>query len=634
MQTADVQSPAPRVDQGGRLAGRVPWAGLLVFVAVASLASGQGGYFPVAWGWLGLGCAWVGALGLVLRSEIEVSKLELAMVGGMGCVTAWTAASMLWTSSTTSTVLELERALAYMALVGALAVASRRSSALELLVGAWGGITITALYSLATHLMPERFGVYQDEIQTGRLFQPLGYWNALGIFAVMGIMLALGLVDRPGNLLLRAAAGASLAPLAATTYFTFSRGAWVSAGVAVVVVAALTPHRLRYALSVLVAAPIPAIAVAYMARLPALTAKIAVPAQVEHPGSHAALEAGVAAALTAAVVVVLAIAQQRVRVGAAARRWFSIALIGVAVVLAVAGLVRVGSPVSAAHNAYRQLAEPPPAPNDLNNRLLSLSLSGRNYLWRKALSQFSEHPVAGGGAGTYAQYWLAHRSQPDFVVDAHSLYLETLGEEGLIGLAALLLLLTPALVGAVRLRREPCVPIAAGAYVAFLVHAAVDWDWEVTAVTTVGLVAGMAILVHARRAGGMRLSTSVRVWGAVGFVVIGTLAVLGLISNRALSDGNSALGRGDGRAALADARQARRFAPWSDLPEILAGRAQLRLGNRAAAIGAFRTATRRDPSDWVPWQYLWETTTGAQRANALAELLKRDPQYDRVNQRP
>jgi hypothetical protein len=125
-----------------------------------------------------------------------------------------------------------------------------------------------------------------------------------------------------------------------------------------------------------------------------------------------------------------------------------------------------------------------------------------------------------------------------------------------------------------------------------------------------------------------------RVGVGVVFVVVGTLSVIGLVANRALSDGSSALDRGDGRAALADARLASRFAPWLDVPQILAGRAQYKLGNRAAALAAFRRAAGRDPSDWVAWQYVWEFSTGAERARALTRLLATDPLYDRVNLRP
>jgi hypothetical protein len=47
-------------------------------------------------------------------------------------------------------------------------------------------------------------------------------------------------------------------------------------------------------------------------------------------------------------------------------------------------------------------------------------------------------------------------------------------------------------------RRRPFVAAAAGAYVALLAHAAVDWDWEMPAVMVTGLVCATALLVAAR----------------------------------------------------------------------------------------------------------------------------------------
>src|SRR5436305_1855043 len=67
------------------------------------------------------------------------------------------------------------------------------------------------------------------------------------------------------------------------------------------------------------------------------------------------------------------------------------------------------------------------------------------------------------------------------------------------GLVLLLIALLTPLVAAVRARHRPTTAIAAGAYVAFLVHAGVDWDWELTAVTLTGLLCGVALLIAARR---------------------------------------------------------------------------------------------------------------------------------------
>ena len=164
----------------------------------------------------------------------------------------------------------------------------------------------------------------------------------------------------------------------------------------------------------------------------------------------------------AALVVALALAQSRVSLPRVARQVFAGVLVAVVVICCVGGVVRYGSPITRGQTLYDELTAPAPTvtvATSLNNRLLSVSLNDRQYLWHGALKEFHADPVGGGGAGTYADYWLAHRSAPDFVVNAHSLYLEVLGEEGIVGLAVLLVFLAPALVVAVRFRS-----IAGGVY--------------------------------------------------------------------------------------------------------------------------------------------------------------------------
>ena len=64
-------------------------------------------------------------------------------------------------------------------------------------------------------------------------------------------------------------------------------------------------------------------------------------------------------------------------------------------------------------------------------------------------------PVAGGGAGSFEQWWAQHASFSYFVKNAHSLYLETLGELGLVGFGILaLFVLTSVVLGARALRQR------------------------------------------------------------------------------------------------------------------------------------------------------------------------------------
>ena len=114
----------------------------------------------------------------------------------------------------------------------------------------------------------------------------------------------------------------------------------------------------------------------------------------------------------------------------------------------------------------------------------------RPWYWHVAWEEFSAAPVAGRGAGTFELAWLEEQPIPESVLDAHSLYVETLAELGLVGLGLLALALAPPLLAAFR----GASAAAAGGYVAFLFHAGVEWDWEMPAVTVAGLLCGAALL--------------------------------------------------------------------------------------------------------------------------------------------
>jgi hypothetical protein len=127
--------------------------------------------------------------------------------------------------------------------------------------------------------------------------------------------------------------------------------------------------------------------------------------------------------------------------------------------------------------------------------VLTGSTEPRASLWRVAWHQFESHAAFGSGAGTFAVAWVRSGliDTRGGALDAHSLYLETLSELGLVGLALLVVFLALPLVRPGRLGAG-LAPVAAGAYVVFLVHAALDWDWEMPAVVVAGLCCGAAAL--------------------------------------------------------------------------------------------------------------------------------------------
>ena len=126
------------------------------------------------------------------------------------------------------------------------------------------------------------------------------------------------------------------------------------------------------------------------------------------------------------------------------------------------------------------------------------SVGVRSSYWRAAISDARAHPLAGSGAGSFDDYWTRHRTVDVGVQDAHSLYLETLAELGLVGLVLLVGALVPPLIAVGATRSDPNVAIAAAGYIAFLVHAGLDWDWEMPATTLTGLACAAALLAAAR----------------------------------------------------------------------------------------------------------------------------------------
>jgi O-Antigen ligase len=129
-----------------------------------------------------------------------------------------------------------------------------------------------------------------------------------------------------------------------------------------------------------------------------------------------------------------------------------------------------------------------------------MSFGDRPAYWTVSTHDAAGHVLLGSGAGSFDDYWRDHRPIPAYVRDAHSLYLETAAELGLVGVALLLCALGAPLAAAPLVRDRSLAATAAAAYAAFLVHAGLDWDWEMPVTTVAGLACGAALLVAARRA--------------------------------------------------------------------------------------------------------------------------------------
>ena len=158
-------------------------------------------------------------------------------------------------------------------------------------------------------------------------------------------------------------------------------------------------------------------------------------------------------------------------------------------------------------------------------------LGPRIDYWTVALDQWRENLWLGSGAGTFALYWLREESQ-SAVLDAHSLYVETLAEVGPVGLTLLVVALSVPIVAAVRFREHPLAGAGAAAYAAYLVHAGLDWDWEMPAVTLAGLLCGVGLLGAGRgEAHEITLGTPDRLALALAALAVAGLAVAGGVTH-------------------------------------------------------------------------------------------------------
>ena len=621
-----VAVPAPLAADRMRAAALPFAAGVLV---VVPLAAAEGGYFESAWAWPTLTFLWVAALVLLFAPRLPAAR-EFAAPGALLAL----AALSLVLSPGALAALEAQRLLVYTAGLGALALVLERRAVSPFLGGLLAGMTLVSVYSLATRLFPDRLGTF-DAVAGYRLSEPLGYWNALAIFATLGVLLALGFAAaRTAALAGRALAASALVPLALVVYFTFSRGGWIALGIGLAAAIALDRRRVSL---ITWAAPLlawPAAAIWVASSRDALTTVDAPLALAVDQGGEVALVA-VACVLGAALTAVaLGLAETRLAIPARVVRSYAIGLAVLAVAVLLGIFVRFGAPWTIADRGWEAFSAPPPAVTDLNERLFNFSGSGRVTQWEVALDAWRDAPVLGIGAGEYESYWLENRELASKIRDAHSLYLETLSELGPLGLALLLLALGVPVYAAFKARGLPLVPAAFGAYVAYLVHAGVDWDWEMPAVTLTALFIGASIVVAARRPEDEErpMSPRLRYGLLTGTLVLAAVAFVGLVGNMALAQSADAARAGDWGESESKARRAATWAPWSPEPWQKIGEAQLARGELAAAQDSFRKAIAKDERDWELWLDLARASEGPALERALAEATRLNPLSPEVAQ--
>ena len=606
---------------------------LIVALGVAAIVvaanSSDGAYFSQSWGWVALAFLVPTTLLLIFDRVGAPGRLRKAFASLIAVLGLWIALSTIWSISPSGSAREVERVLVYVSLALALALVLRRGDGPAVAGGALAGVVAISSYGLATRLVPDRFESFDDPFNTYRLAEPLGYWNATGLLATLGVLLGLGVAAHARRSAWALAAGAALPVLVTTLYFTFSRGAWAALIIGGVAAVALDPRRLRLLWTVVVLAAPSAACIAYGSRLDALTTEDASAAAASTEGHRMAVVVVVAVLASTAAAGLGRIVANRVVPSARSRRIVDVGIAALGVAAIAVGLAVAGGPRSAWDEFESRFSTEPVAGVELNDRLFSVSGNGRAEQLRVGWNAGRDRPVLGQGAGTYEYVFYARRSAELQVIrDGHSLYMETFAELGVVGLALLGAALITPLVAAIRSRRSRFVATGCGAYASWMAASAFDWHWEMVGVTATALLVGSVGLVSAERRQSGRLLPGSRLAliGVTG--ALSVLAVWSLVGNQALFAARDAIAREEWSEARDHARRAQALLPWSHEPDLALGASAAGLGDREGALAAYRDAVEIDPRNWVAWLRLARVARGAERDAAndrVRELNPADP---------
>ncbi len=593
-------------------------AALAAFGAVVAVGGNQGAYFPTAWGPSSVGLLALIAAFLILGVATDASRADAAFALTLATLIGWIALSGIWSAIPTETLHEVQRGLVFLAGVVAILLLSRGGTHAHIAFAIAAGIVVLCGYALATRLLPATLGTF-DSTKGYRLAEPIGYWNGLGILAAIGILLLLALSLESRSNWEQAAAAVALCVVAPTLYFTYSRGAWVALLVGLMGTFAVSPRRLRSLAGLLCVAPAPVAIVLFASTLDGLTTA---GVTLDHAVSDgrtmiAALSVGILVAVAGSTAW-LAL-QKRGPVGQPTRVIAGALVLGALCISAVGAVVHEGGPSSLASRAKSAFNAPEgtAAGPRLNGRLFVLSGTGRSELWQVAREAWESSPLLGVGAGSYERYWQASDRWSHSARDAHSLYLETLTELGPLGLLLLALTLGIPVYALVSARRQPVISGALGAFIAYLVHAGIDWDWELTVVTLSALLVGCLGLIALRTGLPSRLGGTTRLVAGIVLVAAAGFVTVGYIGNDSLDRAQVALDIGNAQVAVSESRYGDRWSPWSPYPATVRGEAFLLLNQDGAARAAFLRAIDRDPRYWRAWLGLAVASNGAERAAAM-----------------
>jgi O-Antigen ligase len=578
----------------------------------AYLAVRSGGYFAGAPAIVAI----VLAIALVLRLMLAEAPFEgfgpamIWAIAGMGCFTLWTLLSTFWSHAPAQALIAFDRALMlWLALILFGSFGLSRHRLLWALRALAATITAIAILGLITRLLPHIHSI-PEGFQRDRLSYPLSYWNGLGIFVSVGILLCCGLTTRAQEQPIGKALAAAAVPILATTlYFTFSRGSIGVLVIGTIVFVALAARRELIPAALAIVPPTMVIALLCIGTHTLSTEHYAASAGVSegHRLTWELIACAVGAGVLRLASLPLDRRLQRIEISPEFRRraWI---VVGVAVAIVVVAVgVGAHGKISSGFESFAE-SKGVKDTGELQTRLTDVNNNGRIAQWRLGLDRFADEPLLGDGAGTFARSWAKEGEAGLRIIDSHSLYLGVMAELGLPGLIFLLVCLLAILIATARRISGPERVLYAGLFAAILtwaIHAGVDWDWQMPATGFFVFAAGgMAIAAPAA-------SRSTRVPRALGRTtrIALSLCALALVVSPALvaiSQGylNSAVDdfkKDDCAAASRNALDAIHALSVRPDPYQVLGFCDAYSGQDRLATAVLETAVSRDKGEWESW---------------------------------
>ena len=555
-------------------------------------------------------------------------RAAVAIVALLGGFALWTGLSATWAPSAEKAFLELARVLLYLGVFVLAAALGLAGAARRVSVGLALGIVGVTAIALLSRFFPDLIssGQLSQTIATARLSFPVDYWNGLAMLVALSLPLLLALATTARGIVQRALTVAPLPAIASVSYLASSRGGFIVILAGLLLFVTLSGRRWSAVIAAAVGATGSVAALALLVDRPAL---------VDTPLAPAArAEAGTAALLMAAVCLLTGLAYGLVR--AVPLRWRPPARLGWSAVAVAVAVVAVTAVLSSPLQKFEEFRRAPvDSPPTVEGHLLNVSSTGRWQQWEAAIDQFRSAPLRGDGAGSYGAWWLQHGQIRSFVTEAHSLYLEVLGELGIVGFSLLIGALGLGLATGVlrsfrvmgELRETTAgVTAAAGAY---MIGASIDWVWELTVVSVVGLAClGLACCSARGSMNGQPHRAAHWVIAAAAVAAI-ALQAIPYLTQALLRDSERAVARGDIGVAITAADGASRIQPWAASPHLQLALVSESAGNLPAAERHLDEALRSDSRDWRLWLVATRLHVKqgeiAEARSALAEARRLNP---------